>query len=131
MGIFDIFKRYKVVAEGKCREQMPSTSTPIQYSKALQFNGEFAALLGQDKYIARSDYKHFIDTYQDIYQFFVSVAEAHILDEFANKSGLDLVQIRSFLDNYGQIQDLTREAEVVRKHNSQYVVNHIYSTQDY
>ena len=131
MGIFDIFKRHKVAADGKSREQMPSTSAPVQYSKALQFNGEFATLLGQDKYIARSDYKHFIDTYQDIYQFFVSVAEAHILDEFANKSGLDLVQIRSFLDNYGQIQDLTQEAEVVRKHNSQYVVNHIYSDKEY
>lgn len=131
MGIFDIFKRHKVESDGKCQKQIPSNNTPVQYLKALQFNSDFATLLSQDKYIARSDYKHLIGIYQDIYQFFVSVVEAHILDEFANKSGLDLVQIRSFLDNYGQIQDLTQEAEVVRKHNSQYVVNHIYSDKEY
>ena len=52
MGIFDLFKRNKGVSGGKTSE----TNAPEQYRKALQFNQEFAELLGRDAYIARSDY---------------------------------------------------------------------------
>jgi DNA helicase-4 len=111
--------------------QAPSISAPVQYLKAVQFNEEFAKLLRQDKFIARSDYKHFIGTYKDIYQFFASVADAHILEEYASKNGLDVIQIKNLLESYSQIQDLTQESALVKKHNSQYVANHIFSEQEY
>lgn len=130
MGIFDIFKRRKMEVDAK-QAQAPSISAPVQYLKAVQFNEEFAKLLRQDKFIARSDYKHFIGTYKDIYQFFASVADAHILEEYASKNGLDVIQIKNLLESYSQIQDLTQESALVKKHNSQYVANHIFSEQEY
>lgn len=130
MGIFDIFKRRKMEVDTK-QAQAPSISAPVQYLKAVQFNEEFAKLLRQDKFIARSDYKHFIGTYKDIYQFFASVADAHILEEYASKNGLDVIQIKNLLESYSQIQDLTQESALVKKHNSQYVANHIFSEQEY
>ena len=131
MGIFDIFKRRKVEVGDEKESQASSTSAPEQYLRAVRFNEEFARLLMQDKFIARSDYKDFIDVYQDIHQFFVSVAEAHILEEYASKNSLDIAQIRTFLDSYGQIQNLTKESTLVKNHNSQYIANHIFSEQEY
>ena len=131
MGIFDIFKRRKVEVGDEKESQASSTSAPEQYLRAVRFNEEFARLLMQDKFIARSDYKDFIDVYQDIHQFFVSVAEAHILEEYASKNSLDIAQITTFLDSYGQIQNLTKESTLVKNHNSQYIANHIFSEQEY
>lgn len=131
MGIFDIFKRRKVEVGDEKESQASSTSAPEQYLRAVRFNEEFATLLMQDKFIARSDYKDFIDVYQDIHQFFVSVAEAHILEEYASKNSLDIAQITTFLDSYGQIQNLTKESMLVKNHNSQYIANHIFSEQEY
>ena len=131
MGIFDIFKRRKVEVGDEKESQDSSTSAPEQYLRAVRFNEEFARLLMQDKFIARSDYKDFIDVYQDIHQFFVSVAEAHILEEYASKNSLDIAQITTFLDSYGQIQNLTKESTLVKNHNSQYIANHIFSEQEY
>lgn len=127
MGIFDLFRRNR----GGSGNQASSTNTPEQYRKALQFNKEFAELLERDAYIARSDYKHFIATYKDIYQFFTSVIEAHILEEYVSKNGLDISQIELFLNHYEQIQDVTKESSVIKHHNSQFVANHIKTEKAY
>ncbi|MBR3932071.1 MAG: hypothetical protein IKJ46_05800, partial [Tidjanibacter sp.] len=55
---------------------------PAQYQRALQFNAEFAELLGGDSFIARSDYKHFISEYQEEYKLFCSINEANILKDY-------------------------------------------------
>jgi DNA helicase-4 len=127
MGIFDLFKRNKVVSGGKTSE----TNAPEQYRKALRFNQEFAELLWRDAYIARSDYKHLVAIYKDIYMFFVSVIEAHILEEYTNKNGLDITQIESFLNHYEQIQDLRQESPSIKQHNAHFVANHIKSEKEY
>lgn len=127
MGIFDLFKRNKGVSGDKTSE----TNTPEQYRKALQFNQEFAELLGRDAYIARSDYKHLVAIYKDIYMFFVSVIEAHILEEYTNKNGLNITQIESFLNHYEQIQDLRQESPSIKQHNAHFVANHIKSEKEY
>lgn len=127
MGIFDIFKRNKGVSGNKTS----TSSTPEQYRKVSQFNKEFAELLEHDAYIARSDYKHLVNSYKDIYQFFVSVIEAHILDEYVSKNRLDISQIELFLNHYEQIQDVTKESPVIKYHNSQFVANHIKTEKAY
>ena len=127
MGIFDLFKRNKGVSGGKTSE----TNAPEQYRKALRFNQEFAELLGRDAYIARSDYKHLVAIYKDIYMFFVSVIEAHILEEYADKNGLNITQIESFLNHYEQIQDLRQESPSIKQHNAHFVANHIKSEKEY
>lgn len=131
MGIFDIFKRHKKQADDEVQKQTSSVDKPVQYCKVLRFNKEFAELLEQDAYIARSDYKHLISAYQDIYQFYISVVNAHILKKYAGKNGLDILQIKSFLTHYEQIQDLTKESATVKKHNAQFVANHIKSEKVY
>lgn len=73
MGIFDIFKwRKENIGNSNI------TQKPTQYLQILQFNAEFAVLLGRDSFIARSDYKHLISAYQEVYKFFCSIINAHL-----------------------------------------------------
>ena len=127
MGIFDIFRRKKVDAGKK----MSVSNVPMQYRMALQFNEEFATLLTVDKYIARSDYKHFAGKYDEIYQFFVSVIEAQILEEYVGKNDLDVAQIEVFISHYEEIRDITKESATIKNHNDQFVANRIESEKEY
>ena len=130
MGFFSIFKRRKKSTDDKvCKSSVSSKSA--QYLQAIRFNQELAELLRRDAYIARSDYKHLISKYKDTHQFLSSVKEAHILEEYASKNGLDISQIELFSKHYEQIQDLTQEAPIVRQHNTQFVISHLQSEKDY
>ena len=131
MGILDLFRKRKKEADGNIKPQRHTTQQPTQYQKALQFNTEFAELLGVDSFIARSDYKHFISAYQEEYKFFCSIVEANILEDYVSKNNLDLAQIEAFINHYEEIQDLTQESATIKKHNDQFVANHIKSEKEY
>ena len=130
MGIFDIFRRRKNTAEVPKPVDV-KIPRPAQYLKLLQFNQEFSELLDRDAYIARSDYKHLITLYQDIYQFFNSILETNIVNEYVSKNGLELIQIEQFLNHYSEIQDITKEAPIVKQHNSQFITRHNQSEKEY
>ena len=121
MGILDIFRRKRVGADKK----VSADKAPAQYRRVLQFNEEFAKLLATDMYIARSNYKHFTSEYEDIYMFFMSVVEAHILDEYVGKNNLDIAQIEAFIKHYEEIRDLTKESTTIKNHNDQFIVTHL------
>ena len=105
MGLFDIFRRRKEATNGNIKPQQHTVQQPAQYQRALQFNVEFAELLGGDSFIARSDYKHFISEYQEEYKFFCSIVEANILGDYVSKTNLDLAQIEAFINHYDEIKE--------------------------
>ncbi|MBR3892269.1 MAG: hypothetical protein IKJ20_02255, partial [Alistipes sp.] len=131
MGLFDIFRRRKEVTNGDIKPQQQTAQQPIQYQRALQFNAEFAELLGGDSFIARSDYKHFISEYQEEYKLFCSINEANILKDYVCKNNLDVSQIEAFIKHYAEIQDLTQESATIKKHNNKFIANHLESEKEY
>lgn len=131
MGILDLFRKRKKEADSNIKPQKHTAQQPAQYQRALQFNAEFIELLGGDSFIARSDYKHFISEYQEEYKFFCSIVEANILEDYVSKNNLDLAQIEAFINHYEEIQDLTQESATIKKHNAQFVANHIESEKEY
>ena len=131
MGLFDIFRRRKEAVNGNIKPQQHTTQQPTQYQRASQFNDEFAELLSKDSFIARSDYKHFISAYQEEYKFFCSIVEANILENYVSINNLDIARIKSFITLYKEIQDLTKESATIKKHNAQFVANHIKSEKEY
>lgn len=73
MGFINFLKRLRrSKMEGNTTEKVRTTS---EYMKALAFNNAFANLLAQDKFIARSDYKALIETYDKVEQFFEILAQ--------------------------------------------------------
>ena len=131
MGILDLFRKRKKEADSNIKPQKHTAQQPTQYQRALQFNTEFAELLSSDSFIARSDYKHFISEYQEEYKFFCSILEANILEDYTSKNNLDLAQIEDFINRYEEIQDPTQESATIKKHNDQFVANHIESEKEY
>ena len=72
MGFINFLKRLgrskiQHSSEGNTTEKGRTTAGNM---KALAFNNAFANLLAQDKFIARSDYKALIETYDKVEQFF-------------------------------------------------------------
>lgn len=127
MGFINFLKRLgrskiQHSSEGNTTEKVRTTS---EYMKALAFNNAFANLLAQDKFIARSDYKALIETYDKVEQFFETLAQSAVLDEYAVKHGLDSTQINAFCKAYAEIKDLATTSPTIKKHNDIYVDRHM------
>ena len=69
---------------------------PTEYIRTLTFNEAFNILLSQDKFIARSDYKHLVEQYRDLSQFYATLVQSNILNEYAAKHNLDIEAINYF-----------------------------------
>ena len=130
MGIFDIFKRKKKIRTN-AESQVSVKQKTTQYFKAIQFNKEFSELLNRDSFIPRSSYKHLISKYREDFNFFNSLIDAQILNEYAIKSKIDIEQIKTFINHYEEIQDLTKESATIKEHNDKFIINHIKSEKDY
>ena len=133
MGFINFLKRFgrskiQPSLEGNTTERVRTTS---EYIKAQAFNNAFAALLSQDKFIARSDYKVLIETYCKVEQFFETLAQSAMLDEYAVKHGLDSTQIKAFCKAYTEIKDLATISPTIKKHNDAYVARHMESEKAY
>lgn len=130
MGILDIFSKRKKRLNGNAEPLLHTAQQP-QYQSVLQFNAEFAELLSIDSFVARSDYEHLISAYQEVYKFFCSIVKANILEDYVDKNHLNIAQIETFINHYEEIQDLTQESATIKKHNDQFVANHIESEKEY
>lgn len=72
---------------------------PAEYSQVLAFNTSFKGLLSEDKFIARSDYKHLIEKYKRLFDFFKVLESSNLLNDYIKKHKLDEAQIIYF-SNY-------------------------------
>ena len=97
----------------------------------MTFNSSFEALLKQDKFIARSDYKHLISQYESLSQFYAALLKSNMLDDYIAKHRLDELQIEKFLTRYDDIKDLQKGSSIIKKHNDQFVASHLESEKPY
>ena len=122
MGIAGFFKNIMGLNLDNC---------PVEYSRTLSFNEKFNALLFQDKFIARSDYSDFIEQYSDLSQFYITLVQSNLLDDYVAKHNLDIKPIKYFRKIFDEIADLATESPTIRKHNDAYVSRHIESEKKY
>lgn len=104
---------------------------PDTYFRILDFNKRFSALLGQDRFIARSDYKCLISEFADIFEFVKTLQSSAILDDYVDKYKLDIQAISYFVEEYENIHNLAVDSPTVRTHNDEFVSNHLYSEKEY
>ena len=117
MGLADSLK-YSI---GGSQGSTNMTNIPVEYAKTISFNKAFRALLSQDKFIARSDYKELVDSYGDVSQVYKTLAEAGMLDDYVAKYALDGSEIVYFRTMFNEIKDLSKESPTIREHNAAYV----------
>ena len=98
----------------------------------MSFNEAFDTLLSQDKFIARSDYKHLVEQYSDLSESYTTLARSNILNEYAAKHHLDIEAIKPVSERrFDEIADLATESATIRKHNDAYIARHIESEKSY
>lgn len=113
MAIWDLLRKRKAPAT--------KAEPPCEYFRVLDFNKSFDALLSQDCFIARSDYKGLVSEYADLFAFFNTLSSSGMLAHYIAKNSLDGLQIEGFLEEYGRLKDLTVESPTVKKHNDAFV----------
>ncbi|MDE6285066.1 MAG: UvrD-helicase domain-containing protein, partial [Bacilli bacterium] len=108
-----------------------NANLPIEYINAIACNKEFDSLLSEDKFIARSDYKHILEQYKDIYIFFESTRKANTLSYYCKQNRLQETEIKKFLLYYEDIKDLEKGSALFTEHNDAFVKNHLQSEKSY
>ncbi len=136
MGILDIIKNVGLFRNSKTAALETGSSnkeveTPDEYDSTIAFNKSFSALLRQDKFIARSDYKLLISQYESLSQFYAALLKSDMLEDYISKYSLDKLQIESFLTGYTDIKDLQKGSSIIKEHNDKFVAEHLRSEKPY
>ena len=106
MGIVNFVKNIgrSKTPTSTAKPNIDSANYPAEYSRTLSFNEAFDTLLSQDKFIARSDYKHLVEQYSDLSESYTTLAQSNILNEYVAKHHLDIEAIILF-QNIGRAHD--------------------------
>lgn len=136
MGIFDAIKRIVPIRGGKTTVleiglPIKEFETISEYVNTIAFNNSFDALLKQDAFIARNDYKHLISQYEGLSQFYTTLLKSNMLEDYITKHNLDKLQIDKFLTIYEDIKDLQSGSSIIKKHNNQFIATHLKSEKTY
>lgn len=132
MGIFDIIKRIKIFGNSnKSIVREHGFNTTAEYTKTISFNKALDALLIQDKFIARKDYKPLILEYENLSNFYTTLQTSNLLEEYISKYRLNKTQIERFITEYDYIKDLSKVSPTIKKHNDRFVSAHLISERNY
>lgn len=136
MGIIDTIKSLFLSKDSRDTSFETTISNegvdvPSEYAKSIAFNKSFDALLKQDVFIARNDYKHLVSQYEDLLQFYTALLKSNMLKDYISKHHLDKLQIEKFLSRYEDVKDLQKVSSIIKKHNDQFVVTHLKSEKLY
>lgn len=133
MGIVNFVKN--IGRSNKMNSIAPATpesvDCPVEYARTLSFNEAFKTILSQGRFIARSDYKELIEQYRNLSQFYTTLVQSNILNEYVAKYNLDIEPINYFRKIFDEIAVLATESPTIRKHNDDYISRHIESEKTY
>lgn len=125
MGIFDCLKKWFGDQKEKAVVVQISEETRQKYERILSFNKSFRTLLKRDCYIARSDYKHLIAEFEDLFNFYNTLISSGLLQNYIHENVLKEEEIQYFRGTYDSIKDLKKESFLVREHNELYITSHL------
>lgn len=123
MSFLDFFRKNKNTSGSVV------ANTP-ELKKLLQFEKDFAALLQEDKYIARSDYKSLCEKYNDIYIQFQTLESTKTLKHYCADNNTDKGRITDFLKAYLELLD-NKGAQRIIAHNNQFLNRHLVEEKNY
>ena len=131
MEILKILKKIIIPRSRKVSLPDNECDVPAEYSQVLAFNTSFKGLLSEDKFIARSDYKHLIEKYKRLFDFFKVLESSNLLNDYIKKHKLDEAQIIYFSNAYNDTKELQKESSIIKMHNDKYISQHLVSEKDY
>lgn len=125
-------KRIKPHDDSQDKETILAPNTPTtEYASLLQFSQRLSTLLLEDKYLARSDYRHLIEDYAEINTFFSNMKKAKTTGYYCQENGIEPESIESFLCDYADIANLNHGSTCIQQHNQSYLQRHLISEKHY
>ena len=135
MSIFSLIFPRRSKPQDAPQKQEPTivvqnAPTP-EYASLLQFTQCLNALVLEDKYLARSDYRHLIDEYGDTYTFFTNLKTAKTLNYYCSANGIEDTSVDGFLRNYADLANLKDGSTSIQQHNHAYLQRHLVTEKHY
>ena len=93
--------------------------------KLMEFASHMEKLLAEDRYIARSDYKKYIDEYQKIISFFEVLSDSGMLGNFCDVNGVEEKEIVQAIDYYNNAETY------VEDHNEEFLARAMVEEKEY
>lgn len=111
------------------KKEAPATPTK-ELLKLNEFEVYLHTLLDCDKYLAKSDFLHLVDEYEDIFATFNNLQETKMLEHYCSTNNCDIVRIKSFIRNYQELKD-DKDTSAIHKHNEKFLSDHLVSEKSY
>lgn len=96
----------------------------------LVFNKALKDLLNRDAYVARSDFKHLLDVYENTYSHFKTHRDSKTLTFYCQEHGVDDCLIIKFLDDFENLRKCDG-SKMINAHNEAYLCGHLESERKY
>lgn len=93
--------------------------------KLMEFASHMEKLLAEDRYIARSDYKKYIDEYQKSISFFEVLSDSGMLGNFCDVNGVEEKEIVQAIDYYNNAETY------VEDHNEEFLARAMVEEKEY
>lgn len=108
--------------------QEPQESSELRlvrsYEKAIR------ELLSRDEYLARSDYKHVVSRFAEMFAKYKTLSESGTLSFFCDKEGIKLGEAEAFLSGYADLSSI-EGSKLVQNHNEKFMASHLVSDKSY
>lgn len=101
--------------ENKQEKNSGETTRNENCIKLLELQTEIDSILGENIYIARSDYTEKMKAYTEVIHFFEVIDDSGMLDNFCVRNGMTEREVRLIMDRYLHIGDY------VEAHNEDYI----------
>lgn len=98
--------------------------------KLNEFEVYLHTLLDCDKYLAKSDYRHLVYEYADIFATFNQLQETCMLEYYCCTNNCCIERIKNFIHCYQGLKE-DKGASVIHKHNEQFLSYHLVSEKSY
>lgn len=112
------------------RPQVREEKSSPDILRLKTFLGQMQNLLSKDQFLARSDYKNLIVSFEDLHSKFKTLERSETLDYFCKNKKIPKKQVQSFLSYY---EDLKNDdgSSIVNKHNDTFVKKHLVEDKNY
>ena len=107
-----------------------TNSEQPEVHRLMEFEHQLNDLLSVDRFIARSDYRHIVDSFSEFYTQIKSLRDTRMLRHFCSENNIDSKRFEAFLNLY---EELTNKngSKTISEHNDNFVKHHLISDKAY
>ncbi len=100
-------------------------------ARLQDFTNQLNALLDEDKYLARSDYRPLLESVSDLAPFFENLNKAKTLGYYCSSNGIPTSCVKDFIHNFKILSSVNDDPAIIRSHNTKFLERHLELEKEY